>query len=64
MGNGHCVMSGHCYLCKDELTKSYFLRINGLKGFIVEVCPECHHYYKYSEPDLLEHYKKRRGIKL
>ena len=32
-------------------------------GKLIEVCPECHHHCKYAPPDLLEKYKKRRGIK-
>ena len=62
-----------CYLCGDDTNKSYFLRATEVKkdgyGFIIEVCPECHHYYKYGTEEQIKDYilKKRidmRGISL
>ena len=59
-----------CNLCETKITnQSYFLRITemtskwGGKGKLVEVCPECHHMYRYAPKDMLESYKKRRNIK-
>jgi len=70
MGNGALYMEeekNKCFICKDELTQSYFMGLKQ-KGTLVlklaEVCPECHHYFTYGTPELIEQYKKRRGIKL
>ena len=57
-----------CNWCGDDITnQSYFIRIPDLdvisKSYLIEVCPECHHHYRYAPPDLLELYKKRRNIK-
>lgn len=53
-----------CNLCDSDCSKaSYFLRIGEeLVGNLVEVCPECHHHYRYAPKDILEQYKKRKGI--
>ena len=53
-----------CYLCGVETDKSYFLRLKGFIGDLVEVCPECHHFFVYADDDLKQHYIERRGIKL
>jgi len=53
-----------CYLCKDESDKSYFLRLKGFIGDLVEVCPECHHFFMYADDDLKQNYIKRRKIKI
>ena len=55
-----------CNLCGDSINnQSYFMREKLEKGIgqIIEVCPECHHFYTYAEKDILENYKKRRNIK-
>ena len=59
---------GNCYLCSDELTKSYFLRVTEIEkggfGDLVEVCPECHHHFKYSPPDILLEYINNKNINM
>ena len=54
-----------CNKCDDKITdKSYFLSVNkGMAQTIMEVCPECHHFFVYGTPEQLENYKKRRNIK-
>ena len=54
-----------CYLCESDISNaSYFFRIEkGMDSILVEVCPECHHHYRYAPKDMLEQYKKRRNIK-
>ena len=52
-----------CYLCGVESEQSYFLGVNkGMAASLVEVCPECHHFFCYAEPDILENYKRRKNI--
>ena len=54
-----------CFLCKTELTSSYFLRLNkGMDGMLVEVCPECHHHFIYDPADLREKYIDRKKINM
>ena len=63
-----------CFLCKTELTSSYFLRVektklkNETKGFgigvLVEVCPECHHHFVYDPADLRQKYIDRKKINM
>ena len=55
-----------CNLCEDKITnQSYFLKINiGMDGQLVEVCPECHHYFVYGTEEQKQKYKERRNIKL
>jgi len=60
-----------CWLCGDfDLTKSYFLRIFPIceqKTFIggmVEVCPECHHTFKYGTEDQIKDYILRKEINM
>ena len=51
-----------CNWCDADVSKqSYFIRDKNLD--LIEVCPECHHHYRYAPKDLLEIYKKRKGIK-
>ena len=55
----------NCYLCSAELTKSYFLSFNkGMAAMLVEVCPECHHHFRYSPPDILLEYIKNKNINM
>ena len=61
--------NNECYLCKSDISnQSYFMRWTmeekDIIGQLIEVCPECHHHYTYAPKDLLDKYKKRRGIKL
>ena len=55
-----------CNLCDSDCSKqSYFIRDGeGMDAQLIEVCPECHHFYKYGTEEQLENYKKRRNIKL
>ena len=55
-----CGAIHHDCLCKVEMTQSYFLRID---KDLVEVCPECHHYYCYGTEEQKQKYKERRNIK-
>ena len=54
-----------CNWCGDNITnQSYFIRDGeGMNATLIEVCPECHHHKVYAPEDMLEKYKKRRGIK-
>jgi len=67
MGNGALYMEDEedrkdrCGVCGDKFTSSYWLRTEA--SLLIEACPECHHYYVYAPKDILEQYKKRRGIK-
>ena len=50
-----------CNLCGSDVSKqSYFLRVD---IELLEVCPECHHFYTYGTKEQLENYKKRRNVK-
>ena len=60
MSNGALYMPDNCHLCKVEMTQSYFLRID---KDLVEVCPECHHYFTYGTEEQKQKYKERRNIK-
>ena len=61
---GRLIMSD-CFLCKTELTSSYFLRFNkGMAGMLVEVCPECHHHFVYDPADLREKHIDRKKINM
>ena len=67
MGNGQTAekRDKECHFCEADISKqSYWLSINkGMARSIVEVCPECHHFYTYGTKEQLENYKKRMGIK-
>ena len=69
MGNGALYMADEekkktrCNKCGVELTKSYFIRVDEGFGILVEVCPECHHYYCYGTEEQKQKYKERRNIK-
>ena len=72
MGNGALYMQDElnkkeenkmtiCNLCETDISnRSYFLRIDST---LVEVCPECHHYYVYGTEEQKEQYKRRMNIK-
>ena len=62
----------NCWVCGDDMTSSYFLRITTLKpnkkeylvGKIVESCPECHHHFIYDPEDILKDYILRKNINM
>ena len=56
-----------CYLCgADTSKKSYFIRITTLpkklRGYLVEVCPDCHHYFKYGTEEQKKDYILKKKI--
>ena len=66
---GEDVKMSTCFLCKDELTASYFMRIEKVPqvkngGMLVEVCPECHIHFMYDQEDDLKSYILRRDINM
>ena len=74
MGNGALYMADEekkknkCYLCGVDISKqSYFLSVNKKRlseyNVLVEVCPECHHFYVYGTEEQKQKYKERRNIR-
>ena len=71
MGNGALYMAdeekkkNECQQCGVDTTDySYFIRVGeGMDSKLVEVCPECHHYYCYGTEGQKQNYKERRNIK-
>ena len=64
MGNGQVAeqRDKECALCESDISStSYFLRVD---KDLLEVCPECHHFFTYGTEEQLENYKRRMNIKL